>query len=72
MILQVKKKKKDNRLAKRALHLAKRGASMAGGLRATQGHLKLWGKWCKILHSSLFLASHLLPKILDFFFYGHF
>jgi hypothetical protein len=27
----------------------------------------VWGKWCKILHSSLLLASNLLPKILDSF-----
>ena len=40
------------RLAKRVAHLATRGAVTAGGLGAAQGPQKLWGIWCKILHSS--------------------
>jgi len=33
-----------------------------GGLRATQGIQKLWGKWCKILHSGSLLALRLKAR----------
>ena len=58
-----------NRLAKRVSHLAQQGGIYGRGTEgqgASKGPQKLWGKWCKILHSSHLMASNLLPRILNF------
>ena len=56
------KNKSWNWVAKQPMHLAKRGALMAGGLGAFSGPQKLWGKWWKILSFSWHLIS-LLKKM---------
>ena len=38
----------------------------AGGLGAAQGPQKLWGNWCKILHSGHFLELFLFFKLFFF------
>jgi len=46
-------------------HLAKRGVSYGRG--PAQGPQKLWGKWCKILHSR-HLLEHILKLQIAYFF----
>ena len=51
----------------RGVRLAKRVATTAGGLGAAQGPQKLWGIWCKILHSSNLETPYFSLKNVGFF-----
>ena len=48
-------------------HLACEVVLMTRGLEATEGLQKLWGKWCKILHSGHILAHKSRLQIVGFF-----